>query len=168
MPGTVVKARSAAEIEAARGLVWEFFDVMRERYPEMVEMIDAYIEEREIAKELENFADVFLPPNGECFLALQDGRPVGTVMLKPLGESDGELNRMYVRESARGLGLGRKLGEALVQEARGLGYRALRLDALHRHVEALPLYESLGFERYDDPQAFGGDDERFVRMRLRL
>ena len=168
MANKVIRARSAAEIDAVRGLVWEFFGVMRERYPDMVDMIDAYIEKVDVAKELENFADVFLPPKGECFLALQDGHAVGMVMLKPLGESEAELNRMYVRASARGLGLGRKLGEALVEEGRGLGYRKLRLDALYRHVEALPLYESLGFERYDDSQAFGGNDQRFVRMRLQL
>jgi len=168
MTGTVIKARSSHEIESVRGLVWEFFDFLRVRYPEMTEMIDAYIEDQDVAGELENFGDFFLPPNGECFLALHDGVAVGTVMLKPLGDNDGEMNRMYVREGARGLGLGRKLGEALVQEARKIGYRTLWLDALYRHVEALPLYESLGFERYSDPSGFGGDDERVVHMKLQL
>ena len=55
-------------------------------------------------------------------MAYSDGEPVGIVLLKPHGETDGEMNRMYVRDSARGLGLGRKLGEALVIEARALNY----------------------------------------------
>ena len=168
MSSKIIKARSSDEIEAVRGLVWEFFDFLRARYPEMIGMIDSYIEDQDVAGELENFRDFFLPPNGECFLALYAGRPAGAVMLKPHGDRHGEMNRMYVREEARGLGLGRKLGEALVKEARNIGYRTLWLDALYRHVEALPLYESLGFERYIDPNALGGDDERVINMKMRL
>lgn len=168
MSGTVIRVRSSDEIDAVRALVWEFFDFLRGRYPDMLEDINAYVEHQNVAGELKNFGNFFLPPNGECFLALHDGAPAGTVMLKPYGENDGEMNRMYVRESARGLGLGRKLGEALVEEARNIGFGTIWLDALHRHVEALPLYESLGFERYIDPNAFRGDDERVIHMKLPL
>ena len=165
MSKMIIKARSAGEIEAVKAMVWEFFDVLRGRYPDMLETIDTYIREQNVAGELENFSDYFLPPKGECFLALQDGSPAGIVLLKPHGAGDGEMNRMYVRESARGLGLGRMLGEALIAEARVLGYGTVWLDALYRHVEALPLYESLGFERYNDPNAFAGDDERVIHMK---
>ena len=168
MPASVIKARTDAEIDAARALVWEFFDALRERYPDMIAEISAYIEEQDVAGELENFSTFFLPPAGECFLAMDNGAPVGMVMLKPHGETDGELNRMYVKSFARGRGLGRMLGEALVAEARELGYQMLWLDALYRHTEALPLYESLGFEYYTDPNAFGGDDERIIHMKLKL
>ncbi len=168
MSSAVRKVRSSADIGSVRGLVWEFFDLLRVRYPEMLETIDAYIVAQNVAGELENFSDYFLPPNGECFLALKDGVPVGTAMLKPRGEGDGEMNRMFVREAGRGLGLGRRLGQAVVGEAREIGYSTLWLDALYRHVEAIPLYESLGFELYNDPSAFGGDDERVIHMKLRL
>ena len=164
----VIRARVEDHIDLARHLVWEFFDVLRARYPEMLAEIDYYIEHQNVAGELENFPDYFLPPHGECFLAIKDDIPVGLVMLKPHGDGDGEMNRMYVRASARGQGIGRALGEALVAEARALGYGVLWLDALHRHVEALPLYESLGFTRYTDPNAFGGDDARIIHMKMTL
>jgi GNAT superfamily N-acetyltransferase len=168
MPVRIVKARSPGEIEAVKALVWEFFDFLRTRYPDMTVEIDAYIAHQNVSGELARFGDFFLPPNGECFLALHDGQPAGIVMLKPKGERDGEMNRMYVRESARGLGLGRALGRALVAEARELRLRTVWLNALYRHVEAIPLYESLGFARYSDPDAFGGDDQRVVHMKLDL
>lgn len=168
MHAKVTKARSAAEIEAVRKLVWEFFGFLKLRYPEMHDDIDTYIASQNVAGELENFGDFFLPPNGECFLATDDTGPVGIVMLKPRGDADGEMNRMYVRDTARGLGLGRKLGEAVVAEARALDYGAIWLDAIYRHVEALPLYESLGFQRYTDANVFGGADERFIHMKLIL
>lgn len=168
MTNKIIKVRSADEIEAVGNLVWEFFDSLKQRYPEMHDNIDTYIEVQDIAGGLMNFGNFFLPPNGESFLAYSDGEPVGIVLLKPHGEADGEMNRMYVRDSARGLGLGRKLGEALVIEARALNYGAVWLDALYKHVEALPLYESLGFKRYTDPNAFGGIDDRFIHMKLNL
>lgn len=164
----VLKVRSTEQIAQVRTLVWEFFDFLRERYPEMSDTIDAYIEDQNVAADLDNFEHVFLPPKGECFLALFQAQPVGLVMLKPHGDTDGEMNRMYVRADARGLGLGRQLGEALIAEGRALGYGTIWLDALYRHVEALPLYESLGFENYTDPNVFGGDDDRIIHMKLKL
>jgi GNAT superfamily N-acetyltransferase len=168
MPDTMIKVRSADEIEAVKALVWEFFDFLRVRYPELKAEMDQYLKDQDVAGQLENFADVFLPPNGECFLSYHQGKPVGIVMLKRIGDSEGEMNRMYVRQTARGLGLGRKLGAAVVDEARALGVKTLKLDALHRHVEALPLYESLGFERYKDPKTFQSSDERFIHMKMAL
>ena len=164
----VIKVRRATEIDAVRSLVWEFFDFIKLRYPELHAETDDYIEKQNVVGELENFGDFFLPPVGECFLAYNNSEPVGIVMLKPHGESDGEMNRMFVRESGRGLGLGKRLGEAVVSEAREFGYSTLWLDALYRHVEAIPLYESMGFERYSDPNAFGGSDERVIHMKLKL
>ena len=164
----IEKVRTEEQIAAVSEMVWEFFDLMKNRYPDMVTEIDSYIEVQGVAGELENFRDFFNPPKGEGFLGRLDGQPAGIVMLKPHGDEDGELNRMFVRESARGTGLGRRLGQAVIEEARALGYRAVYLDALYRHVEALPLYESLGFEYYTDPTAFRADDNRVVHMKLAL
>jgi GNAT superfamily N-acetyltransferase len=168
MSAGVIRARSATEIQSVRDLVWKFFDALKARYPDMGDEVDEYILQQNVAGGLENVADYFLPPKGESFLVFHQDIPLGVVMLKPHGEGDGETNRMYVRGSARGLGLGRKLAEALLIEARQLGYGTVWLDALYRHVEALPLYEKLGFERYTDPNAFGGDDERIIHMKLVL
>lgn len=168
MSERIIKARSADEIATVTTLVWEFFDFLRQRYPEMNADLDAYIKTQKVAEHLESFNDYFLPPKGECFLAYSNNEPAGLVMLKSNSNREAEMNRMYVRDAARGLGLGRKLGEALVNEARALNYASVRLDALHRHVEALPLYESLGFVRYNDPNTFGGNDARIIHMRKRL
>lgn len=168
MSAKIYSVRSADEIDQVVTLVWEFFDFLRVRYPEMHDMIDAYLVEQNVEGELADFKSYFLPPNGECFLATMDGKPAGIVMMKPKGDNDVEMNRMYVREAARGAGVGRQLGEALISEARVQNVGTVWLDALYRHVEALPLYESLGFVRYTDPDAFGGGDERVIHMKLEL
>ena len=53
---------------------------------------------------------------------------------------------MYVTPGHRGAGLSRRMLGALEEEARGFGYRRIRLETgVHQH-EALGLYRSAGFE----------------------
>ena len=162
------KARSDEDVQAARELAWEFVAFLRTRYPEMDAEIDAYLEAQDFEGKLQRFNDHFHPPAGECLLAVHEGVPVGLVMLKPGDGAVCEMNRMYVRESARGLGIGRRLGEALIARARELGYAEMRLSALHRHREALPLYRSLGFAPCAPFEGGGEDDGRVVFLRRSL
>ena len=68
----------------------------------------------------------FTPPAGECLLARQDGHPAGILMLKPRAEAGVfEMNRMFVRDSARGAGVARALVARLMQRARELGYQVM-------------------------------------------
>jgi GNAT superfamily N-acetyltransferase len=164
----IVKVRDAAQIAAVTGLVWDFFAFLKTRYPDMVAEIDGYVVEQGVAEKLAAFEAHYMPPAGECLLATHGGVAVGTVMLRPAGDGTGEVNRMYVADAARGLGLGRALCSAIIGEGRALGFTALTLAALDRHVEALPLYESLGFARYRPSGGSGADDPRFVFMRLDL
>ena len=81
------------------------------------------------------------------------GALVGSVAIKRRPDGSGELKRLYVRPSARGLGLGKTLAAAAVQRARARGYALLRLDTLPTMAAARGIYASLGFqpaERYSD------------------
>lgn len=164
----VARVRTEAEISAAVSLVWEFFDFLRDRYPDLGEAHDRYIAEQDVAGGLGDFRNVFLPPRGECLIARVDGEIVGLVMLKSRTLDTCELNRMFVRESARGRGLGRALATAMIGEARALGYRRIALGALSRHVEALPLYRSLGFSQEGDGNPIGSADARALSMSMAL
>lgn len=67
-----------------------------------------------------------------------DGVPLGTGRLLP----DGHIGRMAVRKSARGLGVGGQLLDALIGQGRGDGHRML---ALHAQTHAKGFYEEHGF-----------------------
>ena len=56
-----------------------------------------------------------------------------------------EVRRMYVAPAARGRGLARRLLEALLEGARQLGYRKVRLETGSQQPEAIRLYQSAGF-----------------------
>ena len=81
------------------------------------------------------------------------GEVVGTAAVRLLEPGVGELKRMWLRPARQGRGLGRRLMDACLDEARRLGCRALRLDTQAKLGAAVHLYRAYGFSevaRYND------------------
>lgn len=103
-----------------------------------------------VQAELAALPGYFTPPQGRLFLAVNAARSAGCVALRPMkDERVGELKRMYVRPEYRGQGLGRLLGQRIIDEARTIGYHTLRLDTADSLATARRLYTSLGFHERD-------------------
>ena len=103
------------------------------------------LEFQDFARELDDLPGEYAPPGGSLLVAWDADEPVGVVAMRPLAEGACEMKRMVVIPEARSTGLGRRLGEAIVEVARDAGYRTMRLDTLARLETARDLYASMGF-----------------------
>ena len=100
-------------------------------------------------EELAALPGEYAPPGGCLLLAHVDGELAGCGAIRPLADASYanacEMKRLFVRPAFRGLGLGRALAEALLDEARRIGYSAMLLDTLDDMEAARELYGELGF-----------------------
>lgn len=100
--------------------------------------------ERLVADDVERLESTTLTE--PLFLALDDGRIVGSVQLKRLDETTAEVKRLYVKPADRGQGIGRRLVDEVLAEAISDGFETLRLGVAPYHERAQSLYLDLGFE----------------------
>jgi len=101
--------------------------------------------------------DELRPPVGVFLVARLHAEPIGCGALRFRGDKPAEIKRMWVAESARGLGIGRRLLAELEGRAAAGGSRAVRLDTNRSLGEAINLYRSSG---YREVEAF--NDERYA------
>jgi carbonic anhydrase len=85
------------------------------------------------------------PPTSIFYIMEQLGQPIGMGGIRRVRDGIAEMKRVYVRDSAKGQGLGRALAERLIADARGFGYRTMFLDTAPTLATAIGLYERLGF-----------------------
>jgi GNAT superfamily N-acetyltransferase len=97
------------------------------------------------------------PPAGVFLVASLRREPVGCGAVKHHADAPSEIKRMWVAESVRGLGLGRRLLARLETEAIRSGATAARLETNRALTEAIGLYRAAG---YREVPAF--NDEPFA------
>lgn len=142
-------ATTSEQLDQVRNLIRAFVKWHRERHQEDLELIDSYFDARAFEEELAHLHDKYSPPDGQLLLALYENQPAGCVALRRIDAQTCEMKRMFVDPRFHGKGVGRALAQAILQEARTLGYSLMRLDTSIRQIEAQTLYQRLGFKRIE-------------------
>jgi putative acetyltransferase len=108
-------------------------------------------------EELDALPGRYAPPQGRLILCRVNGAAAGCIAVKPL-HTDGlcEMKRLFVRPEFRGKGIGLKLALRIIEDAKKIGYRAMRLDTVAGRMDAaIAMYRGLGFKEippyYDNP-----------------
>jgi GNAT superfamily N-acetyltransferase len=134
LASVVIAAQTDAEYAAARALFCEYAATLG---------VDLGFQGFDA--ELQQLPAMYGPPSGCLLLACADGEHIGCIGVRRWNADSCEMKRLYVRDSARGGGMGRALVIAAIERARTLGYRQMLLDTLAVMRAARRLYASFGF-----------------------
>jgi carbonic anhydrase len=134
-------------------------EAVRELFAEYHEWLSEVVFSQRLAEEIVELPGPYAEPQGQLLLARgEDGGALGVIGVRPHRDAPGdgvrpedcELKRLFVREEARGCGLGRALTEAAMEAAREIGYRRALLTTIPGAMDrALHMYEGLGFRVMD-------------------
>lgn len=135
-PISIQYARSADDLTASAKLFRAY-----------AESLDINLAFQDFDAEMRNFPGKYAPPNGEILLARdQHGTAVGCVALRPImPDRCCELKRLYISPAGRGLGIGRKMVDTILDVAGRMGYNEIKLDTLPFMTRAISLYKQAGF-----------------------
>jgi N-acetylglutamate synthase-like GNAT family acetyltransferase len=136
--GSICAARLPDEIPVIKGLFQEY-----------AASLNFELDFQDFREELETLPGKYSPPLGSILVAKENGETVGCVAVRPLGEEICEMKRLYVKPAHRGKRLGLELALTIIEEAKRLGYKAMRLDTVVAMKEASTLYRALGFQPID-------------------
>ena len=90
-------------------------------------------------------AGELVAPRGLLVVARRWGDPVGCAAIKFHGDEPAEVKRMWVADTARGVGLGRRLLVEIERIAAARAVTVLRLETNRSLAEAIGLYRSAGY-----------------------
>src|SRR5436190_7928282 len=94
-------------------------------------------------KELAGLPGAYASPSGRLLLVFDDEDLAGCVALRRLSDDVCEMKRLFLRPQFHGRGLGRKVAQQIIDEARAIGYQRMRLDTLSEQMgSAIGLYHA--------------------------
>ena len=114
-------------------------------FREYVASPSASLDFQDFEPEIAALPGKYAAPDGRLLLVWEGSAVVGCAALRRVERNVCEMKRVYIRPAARGKGLGRRLIERILAEAREAGYSRICLDVLPEFRTAHDIYKSLGF-----------------------
>lgn len=128
--------------------------------------LDFGLEFQDFERELAQFPGEYAPPSGCLLVAEVRERAAGCVALRRIDGTVCEVKRLYVVPSFRGRGIGRALAEGIIEEARRMGYKRMRLDTVPSMKAAIALYVSFGFTLIEPYRVNPVEGATFMELEL--
>jgi ribosomal protein S18 acetylase RimI-like enzyme len=132
------------------------------------EIVSEYCQvENVVLRDTKEYFHKYFSENSGVFLAIEDDRAIGCVVLRPLGDSkvDAEMKRLYVKPEQRAKGIADRLVTTMHDYAKEKGYKWCYLDTADYCHAAIRLYDRHGYkmcERYNE----NPDANVFMRKKL--
>ncbi|MFW9901561.1 MAG: GNAT family N-acetyltransferase [Candidatus Thorarchaeota archaeon] len=117
-------------------------------------------------EELGTLPGNYAPPEGCILLAYHNDFLAGCVALRKYQDDVCEMKRLYVRPNFRGMNIGKALSKEIIQKAKKLGYKYMRLDTLPFMKEAIMLYSGLGFKEIAPYRYNPYEGAKFFELKL--
>lgn len=134
----------------------ELVDEVRRLFLEYEKWLNVDLCFQGFEKEVNSLPGGYAPPDGRLYVVKMNGSYIGCIALRKIEDGICEMKRLYLNESARGKGIGNKLIELIIKDAKDIGYKTMRLDTITEKMpKAVSLYESHGFREikpyYNNP-----------------
>ncbi|MFH6998975.1 GNAT family N-acetyltransferase [Flavobacterium sp. FlaQc-57] len=122
----------------------------------LIKTFDAFLWERYPELKKEYWGNNIIEFNSNVVLIYLDEKAVGSGCFKKYSENKVELKRMFVAPEARGLGLAQLVIKELELMAKDQGFEVLILETLYKQIEAIGLYQKVGFEIVENYEPYVG------------
>ena len=142
----------------------EDLEQVRQLFTEYARSLPFHLSWQNFDEELATLPGRYAPPSGRLLLSKNGDAFVGCVALRQIGEDTCEMKRLFVQPAMRGKRIGRALAQAIIEEARRIGYKRMRLDTAFE--PALSLYRSLGFKEIPPYQYVPIEGVIFMELEL--
>lgn len=141
-------------------------DTVRMLFEQYAAALDFALDFQNFGDELQRLPGDYAPPTGRLIVAMSGAEPVGCVALRRIAHDMCEMKRLYTVPSRRNIGVGRLLVEAIIDAARQIGYKTMRLDTVRSMKTARHLYASIGFTEIEPYRFNPIDGATYLELEL--
>jgi N-acetylglutamate synthase-like GNAT family acetyltransferase len=151
----IYKKPEGDEIPQAKELILEY-----------IKWLNLDLSFQHIDEELEDFPGKYQEPDGAFIIAKENNAVIGCIGIKKLDKTVCEMKRLFVNDKYKGKGIGKKLVELIIADAKAKQYEKMRLDTLDYMKTAISLYQKNGF--YEIAPYYHNPDKGVVYLEREL
>ncbi|KUJ63662.1 GNAT family acetyltransferase [Flavobacteriaceae bacterium CRH] len=122
----------------------------------LIETFDTFLWERYPELKKDYWGNNLIEFNPNVIIVYLDEKPVGCGCFKKYNDKAAELKRMFVSPEARGLGLAQLIIKEVEIGAKNQGFEIMILETLYKQIEAISLYQKVGFEIVENYEPYIG------------